>query len=220
MANRDRTSFSSRPLTKPSLLLSFQELREWLRQGMIFQHLFHYSEAVLLVPRLGEIPKPCLTAVVLKLLSPGQSFLQDNEGRRQAITAGVLAKLWKNIVVDFCRKGPFLRTTSKEVARLLDQTGAESEKRLDLSGPPVYLLTDFGIAGARSGGSLGHIAGVFNNLENFCGRPIFLGVNVVSTVRPDRSQPPDCSGTPVLGLPRASQPLVQPGAGGGRGKAF
>jgi glycosyltransferase involved in cell wall biosynthesis len=185
MTIRDRSSSFSQPGANSSLLLGFQEFKEWVRNGAIFRQLFHYREAVLLIPRLGEIPKPFLTAALLKLLSPRQSYFQEPEGRRQAITAGVLAKLWKNLVVDFSLKGPFLRSTSREVARLLDQTGTGGEKRLDLSCPPVYLLTDFGIAGASSGGSLGHIAGVLNNLEHFCGKPIFLTVNPISTVSTD-----------------------------------
>jgi glycosyltransferase involved in cell wall biosynthesis len=139
----------------------------------------------LTIPRLGEIPKPFLTAALFKLMSPRRCFLEDEEGHRQAITAGTLARLCTDLVVDFGRKGPFLRHTAREVARLLEHSGAGNKKSLDLSFSPVYLLTDFNLARVPSGGSLGHIAGVLNNLENFCGRPIFLTVNYISTVRPD-----------------------------------
>jgi glycosyltransferase involved in cell wall biosynthesis len=167
-----------------SLRLDFQEFRQWVSNGAIFRQLFRYREVVLAVPRLGEIPKPFLTAALLKLMSPRQCVLQDDEGRRQAVTAGTLAHLLKNLLVDFCHKGPFLRATSREVAQLLEQ-GEGGQKTLDLSGPPVYLLADFGLARVRAGGSLGHIAGVLNNLEHFCEPPIFLTVGPISTVRPD-----------------------------------
>ncbi len=185
MTSRDSSSSASRPGANSSLLLSFQEFKEWVRKGLVLRHLFHYREAGLVVPRLGEIPKPFLTAALLRLLSTGPCFFQDREGQRQAITHGTLAQLLKNLVVDFPLKAAFLRHVAQEVARLLEQSGAGAEKSLDLSLSPVYLLADFNIAGVRSGGSLGHIAGVLNNLGHFCGKPLFLTVNFISTVSPD-----------------------------------
>ena len=58
------------------------------------------------------------------------------------------------------------------------------EKMLDLSAIPVYLRTELAF-GIRSGGSLGHIAGVLNHLDEFTGRPIFLSTDTIPTVKKD-----------------------------------
>jgi glycosyltransferase involved in cell wall biosynthesis len=49
---------------------------------------------------------------------------------------------------------------------------------------PVYLRTDLAF-GLRSGGSLGHIAGVLNHLDEFAGKPIFLSTDRIPTVKKD-----------------------------------
>ena len=54
---------------------------------------------------------------------------------------------------------------------------------LDLSRPPLYLRTDLSF-GVRAGGSVGHIAGVVNNLDAFGRPPILLTTDDVPTVKP------------------------------------
>jgi glycosyltransferase involved in cell wall biosynthesis len=55
---------------------------------------------------------------------------------------------------------------------------------LDLSGIPVYLRTELAF-GIRSGGSIGHIAGVLNHLGGFAGKPILLSTDIIPTVKKD-----------------------------------
>jgi glycosyltransferase involved in cell wall biosynthesis len=57
-----------------------------------------------------------------------------------------------------------------------------NKKISNLSCSPVYLRTDLAF-GLRSGGSLGHIAGVLNHLDEFCGKPIFLSTDTIPTVK-------------------------------------
>jgi glycosyltransferase involved in cell wall biosynthesis len=55
---------------------------------------------------------------------------------------------------------------------------------LNLSARPVYLRTDLCFS-VRSGGSVGHTAGVLNHLDQFIGKPIFLATASIPTVRDD-----------------------------------
>jgi glycosyltransferase involved in cell wall biosynthesis len=55
---------------------------------------------------------------------------------------------------------------------------------LDLARSPLYLRSDL-LFGLRSGGSVGHIAGVLNNLGGFTGSPILLTTDRIPTVRPE-----------------------------------
>ncbi len=52
----------------------------------------------------------------------------------------------------------------------------------DLSASPAFLRTDL-LFGVSSGGSIGHISGVLNNLGHFTGSPLFITTDTIPTVQ-------------------------------------
>jgi len=168
-----------------STVITFDELKALTRQGALFKHLLHYKEARLLTYRLDVIPKPFLAALLLRLLSTKSCYFEDEQGNRLAISTGTLASLFSQALCGYVRKASVIDRIRREVEVL---AGEEQTQRprvpLDLSATPVYLRTDL-CFGVRSGGSIGHIAGVLNNIDSFTAKPVFITTDTIPTVRED-----------------------------------
>ena len=173
--------------TKPENLpdgadaLSFGDVKGWIRSGKFFRRLWHYDSAELRADSLLAAPKPVFAGWLLRLLSRGECFLSDKQGHRERLTFPALFKATANCGRDFARRGSLLQSMARDVAGINASPG---HKPLDLTKIPVYLRTDLWF-GITSGGSVGHIAGVANHLDKFCGRPILLTSDLIPTVRPD-----------------------------------
>lgn len=153
-----------------------------LKDGAFLKHLFRYKEATLAVHRAEVSSRPLASALLLRVISRGRCFVVDDEDRQHRITFSQLMKLGWKFGRDIVQKRSFLRRFEHEVETLL-QTPIVSRK-LDLSGIPIYLRTDLTF-GLKSGGSIGHIAGVLNNLDQFVNVPLFLTTDFIPTVRDD-----------------------------------
>ncbi len=146
------------------------------------RNFLRFSEAMLAVHCTDFLVKPLLTILVLRAISRGRCFVVDDFDNRQQVTLPLIARLISRFVRDFVRKNALLRQTQQTVEGL--NTDHETPRKLTLTGIPIYLRTDL-VFGLRSGGSVGHIAGVFNNLDQFVGRPILLSTDFIPTVRGD-----------------------------------
>ena len=86
---------------------------------------------------------------------------------------------------DFHGKSGLISRVDQEIMDLPSSDGDHCKRpSLDLSARPVYLRTDLWF-GVRSGGSVGHTAGVLNHLDQFAGKPIFVSTDSIPTVRKD-----------------------------------
>ncbi len=160
--------------------ISISELKYWIKSGKIFSHLLRYRESKMITYDLRLIAKPFALALIIKSLSRKDSYLIDRNNNSKKITFSLLAILFTKLLKDLLTKKRFLREMGREVMGLL-QGGVKGEKPLELSLQPLYLRTDL-CFGLQSGGSVGHIAGVLNNLSSFTGRPIFLTTDSIPTV--------------------------------------
>ena len=169
------------------VIIPFDQFREWIKRGIFLKHIFQYQEARVHAYRLELIPKPLVTASIVRLLGRRTCYFEDELGQREMITSYLLRDLLWQFIKDAWGKNSLIRHSFIEVEDLHNQSirrEQSEEKVLDLSAPPVYLRTELSY-GLRSGGSLGHIAGVLNNLGWFTGPPIFLTTDFIPTVRPD-----------------------------------
>ncbi len=165
--------------------ITFEELRDWIRRGVFFKHLFRYQEARLLTCRIEFVVNPFLTSILLLLLSPRLCYFMDGQGNQHKVTFCTLGKCLLRIIRDFGKKFDLIRRTYIEVKHISGFVSQQSGgKLLDLSLSPVYLRTDLAF-GISSGGSIGHIAGVLNHLDGFTGKPIFLSTDNILTVKKD-----------------------------------
>ncbi|MDI6691685.1 MAG: glycosyltransferase family 4 protein [Anaerosomatales bacterium] len=129
------------------------------------------------LPALGRwLP----TALVMRLLARGSVEFVDETGMREHITAGRMLRLARNAVHDFLKIGALIEHTEAQLAGIRPKL----PRSLCARGSPLYLRTDFAF-GLVSGGSLGHIAGVLNNLDAFGEKPILITSDRIVTARPD-----------------------------------
>lgn len=164
-------------------VLSFDEFRMLVRRGGIVRHILKYPEVTLRTPELEVLPKPLMTALVLRALSRGTCVIEDERGARLSIGPQALVRLGLSMARDALRARALLRSVETEV-RGLEAAERVTGGRLELAKTPVYLRTDLWF-GIRSGGSVGHIAGVLNSLDYFADKPVFLTTDRIATVRDD-----------------------------------
>jgi glycosyltransferase involved in cell wall biosynthesis len=140
--------------------------------------------AELVTSRVAHVSKPFPTALLLRLLSRGRPVLSDDAGERVELGPAALVRSFLLFARDLARIPWLLATAGWRARRLGRRVAATPLAALDLTRPPLYLRADLQF-GLRSGGSIGHIAGVLNNLDRFAGPPVFVTTDLVPTVRPD-----------------------------------
>jgi glycosyltransferase involved in cell wall biosynthesis len=164
-------------------VLSFDDFRALLVSGRILLHIGRYSAGRVLVRRIESAGRPLPLAVALRALCHGPIYLEDGSGRRRRLTLARLAAWTLQMATEPFRVGTVLAQVGRDLDRL-DAARPRGPLRLAPDAPPLYLRSDLSF-GVRAGGSVGHIAGVLNELANLTGRPIFLTTDEVPTLRPD-----------------------------------
>jgi hypothetical protein len=165
-------------------VVEINTVKHWLRQGRLWRHLFRYRDAEGLIYHLDLLSKPLTLAWLLRLFSHGQAQITDQFGQRQPVSLAYLLRLMLAAMRDYAQKRPLLQHIEREVNELLSPEGGPQTVALDLVQRPVYLRTDL-VFGLQSGGSVGHISGVLNHLDEYSGKPIFITTDRIPTVRPD-----------------------------------
>ncbi len=160
-------------------VLTFAELKRLALTGRALARLAAYGSSEMVVPDLATFTRMLPAALLLRYMTRGAVTIRDLGGGVQKVTPGHLLVLSRNFLRDWLTQGALRR---RIIAGL---PAEESTPRppLDLTRPPLYLRTD-GIYGLISGGSIGHIAGVLNNLGAFCGPPVFVTSDHIPTVSP------------------------------------
>jgi glycosyltransferase involved in cell wall biosynthesis len=165
------------------LVVSFDEFRGWVRRGTVVAHVGRHGEGRLLVPRLESAGRPLPLGLALRAMSRGPVSLEDLRGRRRALTGGLLARWTAQVATEPFRIAGLLRHVERSVQALEDERSGLKSASLDLAASPLYLRTDLSF-GVRAGGSVGHIAGVINELDAFTGPAIVLTTDEIGTLKP------------------------------------
>ena len=167
------------------LVVPFAEFVGWVRRGTVLAHLGRHGEGRLLVHRLESAGRPLPLGLALRAMSRGAVAVEDLQGQRRPLTAGLLARWLTQLASE-----PFrVRALLAKVERTVD--GIEREERratrtpraLNLAASPLYLRTDLSF-GVRAGGSVAHIAGVVNEMDRFTGPVIVLTTDDIPTLQP------------------------------------
>lgn len=163
-------------------VIDFYNFREIIKKKTLGL-LFYYSEVRLLTCKISVLSKPLLMAVGLRLLSRGLCYFQDKDGNRIKINVKTLVEYFWHLIRDFFAKFILLHKINNEINRI---SGFYDKIRMpggiNLEKSPIYLRTNLWF-GIEAGGSVGHIAGVLNNFDNFTSTPVFLTTDKVPTVR-------------------------------------
>jgi glycosyltransferase involved in cell wall biosynthesis len=172
---------SQRPLPDGAEVIDFARLGQ-SRHGLL-KHLLRYRRAECWVYRPESLVKPLITAWLLRLLSRRTPQIVSDDGQVQRVHTLYLLAVTARYLRDRLAAPGLIRRIRAEV-RAFEAFADPPPTRLDLSCTPVYLRTDLAF-GLRSGGSVGHTAGVLNHLDDFCPTPLFLTPDRIPTVRDD-----------------------------------
>ena len=160
--------------------ITFEQMVRIAKSKDFIRHINKYQGVVFYCNSFTSIAKAFLTAVICRLLTFGECVWIDTEGRTKKIGIGVLFKLFFVFLYENMTYKHMLKEVSKEVASLCK---AEHQAKLKAAPKtPVYLRCDLAY-GYIAGGSIGHIAGVLNNMETCTSEaPIFISTDVIPTV--------------------------------------
>jgi glycosyltransferase involved in cell wall biosynthesis len=171
------------PAGAPGELVVFDdEVRKWLRDGRLFTHLGRYRVSRLVTERLSTSGRPMLMWA-LRLMAR-RSFIVDGDGHERRVTFALLAQWSWGVARDAATRGSLLRRVEREIDAVERDGHTRQTPPWNRSASPLYLRTDLSF-GVRAGGSVGHIAGVVNQLVDAGGPPILLTTAPVPTVRTD-----------------------------------
>ncbi len=177
-----RGSARTPPRTPGQQIVPFEELRQRILRGEVLKLLLAYQEARLWTNRLDMLSRPLLSALFVRLLSRRAAWIEDDQGVNRRVTTALLAGAFAHLIRDLLGR-PALFARIRRELDALERCGTCLGSMGFAALPPVYLRTDL-IFGLRAGGSVGHIAGVLNNLEAFTAPPVFFTTDAIPTVDP------------------------------------
>jgi glycosyltransferase involved in cell wall biosynthesis len=170
------------PAAEPGeLVVSDDDVRSWVLNGSVLRRVGRFHNARLQTERLSTSGRPMLVWA-LRLMARDRCYIADAQGQERDVTLGLLLRWSWQVVREAIGKGALLRQVQREVEDTEQKARASLAPSWNASGSPVYLRTDVSF-GVRAGGSVGHIAGVLNELAEAGGSPIMLTTAQVPTVR-------------------------------------
>lgn len=175
---------SQQLLSDNEVQIPFDKLKDWVINGTFMRHILKYQRARLLTYDLRVLTKPFLSALLLRLLTVKECRLEDEGGRTQEVTFSKLLILFFNFMKDALKRPFVIFRMNTNVKALFNTVKQKKTYTLNLTNRPIYLRTDLWF-GVNAGGSVGHIAGVLNSLDEFTGYPVFFTTDVIPTVRND-----------------------------------
>ena len=160
--------------------MSDGELRSSVTSGRVLLSIGRYRTSRLLTERLSTSGRPML-GWVLRLLARGRCYIADAEGHERDITVGLLLRWSWQLAGELLSKAALLRRAASEVHEAERTARGRPTPSRNNAAAPLYLRTDLSF-GVRAGGSVGHIAGVLNELATISA-PILMTTAPVPTVR-------------------------------------
>ncbi len=183
MATQDLVLYDSSvsvPSDDSIAIMPLDELAGMGLAALLKQHAFRYRHTSIRSANLSLMRKPLNKAILLRLLARQRCWVEDGGGTVQVIT------LWRLLQLVACRFRDGLHglwALRRFIGRLseLEQPAVVGRPDSYGDGPVLYLRTDL-VFGIRSGGSVGHIAGVLNCLHEQPGGARFFTTERIPTV--------------------------------------
>lgn len=160
--------------------MTFEHLVRVAKNRDFVQYINKYRSVAFYCHSFTSFAKPFLVAVICRLMTVGECAWVDDEGRVKKIGTCTLLVLFSIFVFEHLTYRHILRKVRKELD-ILRAAKYEIESSRDF-GIPLYLRCDLSY-GYIAGGSIGHIAGVLNSLEDCTGGiPFFISTDIIPTV--------------------------------------
>lgn len=162
-------------------VINMDQLSKLARSGEVFRKLFTYQSVRLYCDCLETLGQPFLIASVCRLLTLGECTFEDDEKNIIKVNLFTLIKLGIDFLKEQITASNYLKRVEKEVQNLENETISTELKE----GSALFLRCDLPYY-YMAGGSIGHIAGVVNNLEKCTGStPIMASSREIPTVKSD-----------------------------------
>ncbi len=166
---------------KETDVITIEQLSNLARSGKILKKVFSYYSVILYCDSLETLGQPFLVAAVCRILSKGKCIFKDDEGKKIQINISRLLYLFKNFIYESVTASYYIKKMNLKIDKLFEEEPGKKGK----SGGVLFLRCDLPYF-YMAGGSIGHIAGVLNNLQNCTGdTPFFLSSRDIPTVRED-----------------------------------
>jgi glycosyltransferase involved in cell wall biosynthesis len=162
-------------------IATVEDIARWVKSGRAIGMLRRFDESRILVHRLESAGRPLPLGLALRWITKGAVTVEDARGRRRAIDADVLAGWITQISGEPFQKRSLVREIEHAVRELEQHPRAQKRPAVDLARPALYLRSDLSF-GVRAGGSVGHIAGVVNQLKHFGAPPVFVTTDDIATL--------------------------------------
>jgi glycosyltransferase involved in cell wall biosynthesis len=164
---------------------ALDDVAGWVKSGSAAFRVGRYGESRILVHRLESAGRPLPLALALRWMTRGEIRIEDALGRSRVIAMPTVMRWLTQAAIEPFRIDAVLQRVEHMVTGLEREYVRPSRRprsdRLDLSNPPLYLRSDLSF-GVRAGGSVGHIAGVVNELERFAAPPILVTTDEIATI--------------------------------------
>lgn len=162
-------------------IITFEELVRLAKSKEFLNYIHKYRDVEFYCSSFTAFAKPFLTACICWLLKTRKCVWINSEGKTKEINVLELFRLFGIFIVENMSYKTMVKKVNDEIDYLLNLP--KLEKKLDMSGCSVYLRCDL-VYGFIAGGSLGHIAGVVNNLKKITGKaPLFISTDYIPTVK-------------------------------------
>jgi glycosyltransferase involved in cell wall biosynthesis len=174
---------SGLPLPAPAAgetVVSDADVRRWALDGRIIGRLRRYASARLLTERLSTAGRPMLMWALW--LMARQSSIADSAGCERPIRLRDLVRWSRQLGKEVALRPRLLRGVEREIESLAAAPPSPAAP-LRRTGVLLYFRTDISF-GVRAGGSVGHIAGVLNELARDGWSPVLLTTTAVPTLDP------------------------------------
>lgn len=141
-----------------------------------------FDEAALATSDLCHAGRPLALAAFARACARGPVYMLAPSGERRPIAAGDIVRWTRDVAVERLRRRAFVRRVARDVDReFAGLAGDPARRPIHRLSPCAYLRTDLSF-GVKAGGSVGHIAGVLNNLSALGCDPVFVTTDRVPTV--------------------------------------
>lgn len=141
--------------------VDFEVFKGWLYGHRGLRLFRRYRDVTMRVPLLAAISRPLLTCVALRFVGRRNVVLVDDHGGRERVGSRKLIGLARQFIRDGIGRHQLMLTVDRDLQALRKMGEIRSRLR---AGRPVYVRSDMWF-GVKSGGSVGHIAGVLNHLR-------------------------------------------------------
>lgn len=166
-------------------VVKYSDIKKWIKNFSIFRCFFSYKEVIVYSYDINLIKRPFVWVLLARLLSKRYVYIEDEKGEKIKVTSVILGKFFWRFFIDYITFFIIIGKVKKDIATLIKSL--PKDKKFDTSKCPLYIRSCFSF-GLKSGGSIGHISGVLNNLEFFTNPPIFIGSDKIPLIKEDIEQ--------------------------------